>query len=64
MAIIFPEFECPTPLLELDMDIALIMQDAHEADEAVGVLALAARIRRHRSISTSIAKRSRFSASP
>ncbi|WP_454654960.1 hypothetical protein [Bosea beijingensis] len=29
------------------MDIALIMQDAHEADEAVGVLALAARIRRH-----------------
>lgn len=47
MAIVFPEFECPTPLQELDIDIASIIQDAHEADEVVGVLALATRIRRH-----------------
>lgn len=47
MPIVFPDFEYPTRLQELDMEIASMIQDAHEADGTVELLDLATKIRCH-----------------
>lgn len=47
MAIVFPDFEYPTRLQELDMEIASMIHDAHNAEGAVELLDLATKIRRH-----------------
>ncbi|RXT54871.1 hypothetical protein B6S44_14825 [Bosea sp. Tri-44] len=47
MAIIFPEFEYPSHLQQLDMEIASMIKEAHASEQAVELLELATKIRRH-----------------
>ncbi|TQI75340.1 hypothetical protein FHT98_3121 [Bosea sp. AK1] len=47
MPIVFPEFEYPSRNQKLDMEIASMIKDAHEAKDTIDLLDLAMVIRRH-----------------